>query len=65
MNDSQKKDFLDYPKLPDALLTLAACLTEIKKTEKAKKTLKKILEIAPSSDAALTAKERLKQLTKS
>lgn len=60
-----ERGFLDYPKLPDALLTLAACLTEIKKTTKAQKTLKKILEIAPSSDAALTAKERLKQLTQS
>ena len=60
-----ESDYLDYPKMPDALLTLAACQTEMKRSTEAKRTLKKILKHSPTSDAALTAKERLKQLSNS
>ena len=50
--------------MPEALLTLSAALVETKKTKEAKEILSYIIEKTPSSDAALTAKERLKELSK-
>ncbi len=53
---------LSYPKLEDAMLTLAASQTEANKIEDAIKTLETLISRSPSSDAALTARERLKQI---
>ncbi|MAI29249.1 MAG: hypothetical protein CMP38_03470 [Rickettsiales bacterium] len=60
---SIEKDHLNYPKLPDAMLTLSASQTEAGKIKDAIKTLQSLIKRAPSSDAALTARERIKQLT--
>ena len=54
-----KKNYSNYPKLPEAMLTLSAALVETKKNNEATKILKEIVEKTPSTDAALTAKERL------
>ena len=59
-----KKKYSNYPKLPEAMLTLSAALVETKKNNEATKILKEIVEKTPSTDAALTAKERLKALSK-
>ena len=45
------------------MLTLSAALVETKNNE-ATKILKEIVENTPSTDAALTAKERLKVLSR-
>ena len=42
-----ESDYLDYPKMPDALLTLAACQTEMKRSTEAKRTLKKLAKPPP------------------
>ncbi len=55
-------DHLSYPKLADAMLTLAASQTEIGRVKDAIKTLESLIQKAPSSDAALTARERIKKL---
>ena len=59
-----KKNYSKYPKLPEAMLTLSAALVETKKNNEATKILKEIVENTPSTDAALTAKERLKALSR-
>ena len=59
-----RKNHQSYAKMPEALLTLSAALVETKKTREAKEILSYIIEKTPSSDAALTAKERLKELSK-
>ena len=59
-----KKNYSKYLKLPEAMLTLSAALVETKKNNEATKILKEIVENTPSTDAALTAKERLKALSK-
>ena len=59
-----KKSHSNYPKMPEALLTLSAALVETKKINEATKILREIIEETPSSDAALTAKERLNTLSK-
>ncbi len=57
-----EKQYLSYPRLADAMLTLAASQTEANKVEDAIKTLQTLIKRSPSSDAALTARERIKQL---
>ena len=44
------------------MLTLAASQTEANKVKDAIKTLQTLISRSPSSDAALTARERIKQL---
>ena len=44
------------------MLTLAASQTEANQVKEAIKTLEKLIMTSPSSDAALTARERIKKL---
>ena len=60
--DKLESEHLNYPKLADAMLTLAASQTEANKVKDAIKTLQTLISRSPSSDAALTARERIKQL---
>ena len=60
--DKLESEHLSYPKLADAMLTLAASQTEANKVKDAIKTLQTLISRSPSSDAALTARERIKQL---
>ena len=60
--DKLESEHLNYPKLADAMLTLAASQTEANKIKDAIKTLQTLISRSPSSDAALTARERIKQL---
>jgi TolA-binding protein len=57
-----QSEYLNYSRLADAMLTLAASQTEANKVEDAIKTLQTLIARSPSSDAALTARERIKQL---
>ncbi len=60
--DKLESDHLSYPKLADAMLTLAASQTEANRVKDAIKTLQTLISRSPSSDAALTARERIRQL---
>ena len=46
-------------KVPDAMLNIASCYTEMKNNTSAKKMLEKLITQYPKSDAAKTARERL------
>ena len=54
------KSHADSSRAPDAMLNIASCYTEMKDKANAKKTLKKLVAQYPKSEAAETAKERLK-----
>lgn len=56
------KDFPDHPRAPDALLSQASSQLELKSIEGAKKTLRSIIELYPTSSAAAGARERLAAL---
>lgn len=53
------KNYPDSPKAADAMLNIASCQTELK-DKAAKKTLQDLIKEYPDSNAAATAKERLK-----
>jgi tol-pal system protein YbgF len=54
------KNYPDSPRAADAMLNIASCQTELKAVANAKKTLTDLLAKYPSSEAAATARERLK-----
>ncbi|TWI70219.1 tol-pal system protein YbgF [Pseudoduganella lurida] len=53
------KNYGDSPKAADAMLNIAACQTELKAVNNAKKTLNDLIKTYPNTAAARTAKERL------
>lgn len=52
----------DHPRAPEALLSIANCLMELKDTKAARKTLDELLKTYPKSEAAQAGKERLASL---
>jgi tol-pal system protein YbgF len=52
----------DHPKVPEALLAVANCQSEMKDTRAARATLNDLLKRFPQSEAALAGKERLASL---
>ena len=52
----------DHARAPDALLVIAASQTELNNIPGAKTTLERIVKTYPKSNAAETAKSRLKLL---
>jgi tol-pal system protein YbgF len=57
MNDAP-----DHPKVPEALLAVANCQSELKDNRAAKLTLNDLIKRFPQSEAALAGKERLASL---
>lgn len=53
------KNFPDNPRVPDSMLNIASCQTELKDKAAAKKTLEALVTQFPDTPAAQTAKERL------
>ncbi|MFZ6639758.1 tol-pal system protein YbgF [Undibacterium sp. TC4M20W] len=53
------KSYPDHPKVPDALLNIAACHIELKEKPAAKKVLESVLAKYPDTEAAQAAKNRL------
>jgi tol-pal system protein YbgF len=49
----------DHPRAPEALLSAASCLTELKDAKGARRTLDDVVKLYPRSEAAQAAKERL------
>ncbi|MDH4394209.1 MAG: tol-pal system protein YbgF [Limnobacter sp.] len=56
------KEFPEHPRAPDALLSQASSQLELKSIEGAKKTLRSVIELYPTSSAAAGARERLAAL---
>lgn len=54
--------FPDYIRAPEALLSAANCLTELKDTRAVRKTLEELLKNYPQSEAAQAGRERLARL---
>jgi len=52
----------EHVRTPEALLSTANCLVELKDTKAARKTLEDLVKIYPASEAASVAKERLTKL---
>lgn len=49
----------DHPRAPEAMLSVASCLLEMKDAKAARRTLEDLLRTYPQSEAAIAAKERL------
>ncbi|HVJ60177.1 MAG TPA: tetratricopeptide repeat protein, partial [Burkholderiaceae bacterium] len=54
--------YADSPRVPDALLNIAASQVELNDRARARQTLQRITKDFPESDAAKAAAERLKSL---
>ncbi|MEO6321326.1 MAG: tol-pal system protein YbgF [Polaromonas sp.] len=52
----------EHLRTPEALLSMANCLVELKDTKAARKTLEDLVKVYPASEAASVAKERLTKL---
>ncbi len=52
----------EHPRAPEAVLSIANCLIELKDTRGARKTLEDLIKAYPQSEAATAAKERLTRL---
>jgi len=52
----------DHLRVPDAKLSIASCLIELKDTKGARKTLEELIKEHPQSEAAQSAKERILKL---
>lgn len=52
----------EHSRTPEALLSMANCLVELKDTKAARKTLEDLVKVYPASEAASVAKERLTKL---
>lgn len=54
------KQYPDSSRVPDAMLNIASCYAELKDKMQAKKWLERVIAQHPKSEAAKTARERLK-----
>ena len=52
----------DHPRAPEAVLSIANCLIELKDNAGARRTLDELVKAYPQSEAAVAAKERLARL---